>query len=474
MSALRRVLFKVSPLNLFLIVVAWKVLLFVIFQHELHARGYFKMEGLLNMSGDAPGYFVPTRDFIECGAVIDPCRMPGFLPIYGPLLLFFGDGMAKNIIVVFQLIADIFSVWFLGRIAFILFSRRAVQNLTILLYGLSSFNSVYVNWGYGEAFHIFLLVFGAWAFLRFHEQKHLRWLLLSGTALTWSLFFRQITLVPYGVLGVLFVANMLLNQVSVGIIAKRAFAFSAPVLIGLSIWGGYNYKHQGNLIFLAKNQAECFMSYPAHIWAVYDVVSAFGGELGMWGKEGKWFHDPSIPVDDFPFSDRVFTDDYSVETLDSLRIAFKASLTMDRDDPEYAPLVDEILGTGDRVIASYKRENPLDYHVVNRLRLTRDFLFPTRLDNLPFPARDEMSKWQFGFKAGALLFLLFTNALGIVGLLLKRWSIHHTIVLSIVGFLIYLGLIEQRYFAPAHPFMVVSAAYVLSLLGDLLARRFNA
>ncbi len=463
----------INPTYVFAAVIVWKVILFAMFQHEYHARGYFNMEGLMSMAGDASGYLEPTRAFIEDGAAIDACRLPGFLPVYGPLLSVFGDPVAKNTIVILHLLVDIFSVWFLGRIAFMLFSRRVIQNLTLLLYGFSSFNSVYVHCGFGEIFHLFLLILGVWAFLRYREQKKTSWLISAGIALTWSLFFRQITIVPYGVIGVLFVLGMFWDGVPMKLLLQRAFAFAAPVLIVLGVWTAYNYRNHQRFIPLAKRSYECFQSFPAHKSAILEVVSGFGGDWTYWGKEGKWFHDPSIPIDQFPFSERVFTDDYTVETLDSLRIAFKTSLTMDRNDPAYAPLVEEILAIGARVSTSYKQEKPLDFYVVNRLRLTRDFLFPTRLDNLPFPAREEMAPWQFGFKAGALLFLIFTNILGVIGLFLRRWSIHHTIVISVVGFLIYLGLIEQRYFAPAHPFMLISAAYVLSLLTSWVSRRFS-
>lgn len=464
----------INPTYVFAVVIVWKIVLFAMFQQEYHDRGYFKMEGLMSMAGDAPGYLEPTRAYIEEDAVIDACRLPGFLPIYGPLLAFFGDTVAKNTIVILHLLTDIFSVWFLGRIAFLLFRRRAVQNLTLLLYGFSSFNSVYAHCGFGEIFHLFLLILGVWAFLRFQEHKKLHVLVFAGAALTWSLFFRQITIVPYGIIGVFFVLGMLFNGVPFRLIVRRALAFAAPVVLVLGVWTAYNFYHHQRFIPLAKRSYECFETFPAHKSAIFEVVSGFGGDWTYWGKEGKWFHDPSIPTSRFPFSNRVFTNDYDLTTLDSLRVAFKQSLTMDRDDPAYAPLVDEILGIGDRVTTSYKREKPLDFYLFNRLRLTRDFLFPTRLDNLPFPARDEMATWQFGFKAGALLFLLITNALGAIGLVLRKWGIHHTVVLSIVGFLIYLGLIEQRYFAPAHPFMLISAAYMLSLLTAWISRRFSA
>jgi hypothetical protein len=105
-----------------------------------------------------------------------------------------------------------------------------------------------------------------------------------------------------------------------------------------------------------------------------------------------------------------------------------------------------------------------DYRVGNKIRFARLFLFPGRIDDIPFPAVDKMNLLQKGIKAWSLISLWLLHALALLvaawWLIQKRrelllWAL---LPFSFIAVLSYLGYIEQRYLATSFPFFILMIA----------------
>jgi hypothetical protein len=91
-------------------------------------------------------------------------------------------------------------------------------------------------------------------------------------------------------------------------------------------------------------------------------------------------------------------------------------------------------------------------------------MFPTRLDNLPFPKVSDMKLYQKLTKAGYLVLLNLVSLLGLIGIFVSfsRKNLYVIIPLSIVFIVAcLLGFVEQRYLLPAYPFFCIYSAVTL-------------
>lgn len=106
------------------------------------------------------------------------------------------------------------------------------------------------------------------------------------------------------------------------------------------------------------------------------------------------------------------------------------------------------------------------FYLLNRTKHFVGLMFPSRLDDLPFPAQAKMTFYHKAIKGVYFLLLYVVTVLSVIGavILLIRRNLFPFIPFSIIFVLTFImGYTEQRYLAAAYPFMAILAAYVLYL-----------
>jgi hypothetical protein len=105
---------------------------------------------------------------------------------------------------------------------------------------------------------------------------------------------------------------------------------------------------------------------------------------------------------------------------------------------------------------------------VNRIRFLKQFFFPSRIDDIPFPEASRMNIFQKAIKAWSLVSLWLIHLAGFIGILIfclkRKWEIvlFAMLPLSFTLALGWMGFIEQRYLATSFPFFVVLIAGALN------------
>jgi len=243
-----------------------------------------------------------------------------------------------------------------------------------------------------------------------------------------------------------------------------------PCLIAMVIWTAYNLRTHKKFIYLQGSFEECYLTgiSKQHL-AIRDLIIAWGGDFQEWsiGTEAEWFYSKQINYKTKnPFPPADFTSKYNLDSLVQLKINFD-SLRDNVDLPENVrnKLKQKILVSTNNFYESYKSEKPLRYYVLNRIRFVQRFIFPLRLDNLPFPKVSEMKFYQKAAKGGFLLLLNLVSLLGVLGIAISfsAKNLYGIIPLSIIFTIAcFLGFVEQRYLVPAYPFLVLYSAYFTS------------
>ena len=112
----------------------------------------------------------------------------------------------------------------------------------------------------------------------------------------------------------------------------------------------------------------------------------------------------------------------------------------------------------------------MQYHVGNRIVFARNFFFPSRFDDLPFPTQARMNFLHKAIKGWSLISLWLVNGFAILFLLnslfKRRWNelIWALMPFGMLVFLVYSGFIEQRYLATSFPFFLMIIGGNLSRL----------
>ena len=275
-------------------------------------------------------------------------------------------------------------------------------------------------------------------------------------------------IVVFPVVAVLIVAH----SASVQQKAMRCIFLFLPVLTVSCWWNWHNRTvHQRSLWLIAPVE-ECMTHFGPESAAIRRFVIAIGEDFQPWskGSAAEWFLKRNIDLPlSSPFQADQMAPHYNLDTLIHIRSDYKRIENGEDVSPAFRQ---NIIDRMNQCTEAYKREHPADFYVLNRLAFVRMFLFPSRIDDLPLPAVDQMNVLQKLVKAGSLLLLWMVNALAILGWFLAitkfKWralwwsglGVSHVVVLGWIGF------IEQRYLTAAYPVLVVFAAYAIYTLWD--------
>jgi hypothetical protein len=409
-------------------------------------------------SGDTTGYYEPMDSFVNGTGYDSFCRMPGMLPIYYVLRLIFSAMWAKTWMIVLQFVTSTVSVYVLALIAKTVFKKDRVFYITFFLYAFSSFVSIWDHKGYADSFSTSFLIYSFYFLLISKSRRQNSNLLISSLFITWAVFIRPIV----GIAIPLFVLFYLFDLKNLKQTFKTCFLFSLPIVFFLFLWAQRNYAQTGKIILLQGPLSECFPGLTPELLSIRDLVVSWGGDTQPWakGSDGEWFFQKKTAAAE-PESKGIYTAAYNLDSLIKLReiflLTFKDSLppAQKLDYKNYVNNKTKIY------VESYRQEHAFKYYFLNKFVLVKRFVFPSRLDGLPFPKLSEMSLLQKMIKGGYLILLLLVSVFGLLGSFIAFYRKSFLPVIPLAFILILsvgMGYVEQRYFVPVYSFFVILSA----------------
>ncbi|MES2681000.1 MAG: glycosyltransferase family 39 protein [Bacteroidota bacterium] len=427
-------------------------------------------------SGDTTGYYTPIESFVNGTGYGSFCRMPGLLPIYGPLYFLFGNDWGKTLLIIVQFLVSAMSVYFLAKSALLIFKSKPVFYVTFFLYALSSFVSIWDHYGLSDSFSTSFLVFSFYFFVSYFTNARPASLVFSGIFITWSVFIRPINGMLIACMLLIFLIQ---NKNGLKQFIKGAFLFTIPCIIAISLWTLNNYTTYKRFIPLQGSFSECYgQALTEDHLAVRELIIAWGGDFQEWSvnTEAEWFFSKKGNYrTKNPFSGKTFTSGYNLDSLIWLKMNYDSIHTgIEMDQNKKNEIKNRMIASTGRFVDSYRTERPFSFYFFNRLKFLKRFVFPAQLDDLPFPAFSKMQLYHKVIKIGYLALLNFVSLAGILGIFVSlfRKNFYGIIPLAIIIFVaVILGFVEQRYLVPAYPFLCIYCAFFILLVTNKFSRR---
>jgi hypothetical protein len=452
-----------------------KLVLFAFFSWCFHKYWptALNLNYFFNASGDTSGYYDPCESFVQGNGYNSYCRMPGLLPVYYLLRLFFDITWTKTIIIFLQLICSSVSVYLLACIARYTFNSGRIFRITFYLYAISSFVSIWDHVGYSDSFGISFLIYSIYFLLRYKEEQTLKWLFISGVFMTWSVFFRPVHGIVIPLICLLFLTDIRKIVKSL----KQYVVYGIPFVLCVGLWVNHNYKLSNKIIVLQGPSDECFPGITKEMLSIRDLITAWGGDIQPWaaGADGQWFFDKREYAKKTPLPEsNMETSVYNTDSIEKLRDVYYLAQQDSLPAKEREACQAYVTGKSKLYLETYVKEKPARFYFLNRMRVLREFLIRKRLDDMPLPAWGNMNFFQKGLKLFYYLLLLVVNIFGTVGALLalrKKKYLGLVPLAFIVFFALLLRSVEQRYLAPIYFFNVVFLAYLLDLLWQKVRKK---
>ena len=397
-------------------------------------------------------------------------RMPGFIVLFLPLYLLFGQHLALTLIIILQVLLYSLSAYLLGKTALILFKKNWTFYFCFFSYLACSFVSQY-NFGFNrEGLSTSLLVIAVYLVCDWYIRKKLYTLFIYSVLITWVIFLRPFFLPVYLFFNVLILFNSrkdgLLNILKV---TTAVFLF---FFITLSIWTIRNYRLTKQIIVL-ESDWDFFNSFNFEN-TFQDFNIAIGGNMTYWenNTSGTWFFPQKIlnewglkvPSDNV-IPDWIFSKDLTRDTLVKARAFFWQSIETS-DSKEKQRLLVESQVILKKFMSDIARKYPLKFYFTDRIKSLWDYVYKPQglsLRGLLYPYNVVMT-----FVDNFIKYLVFF--IGFLGSFYFLFKIKDEILLwfplSVIGFLyIFLALFlqdpEYRRIAGAFPFLLVIATGVI-------------
>lgn len=467
-------------LALIIVNVFWLIFISTQFQ-----KNYAKTEGILfAVEGETRGYFEPLESIIAGGGYtwfaatnrfgdykVQPStrRVPGIGVVYLPLRLFFGQSVAKDLLVLIQWTLHVLA-WSLLMGAIVKYyqieSPMIIWSL-VLLNSVSLFDKVFNNIGLAESLSNTALIL-SFSFIIFNFLYYnSRFLLLAGLFAAWSVFLRPATGV-FWALGCLIIFFPSLSDKTFLAGVKSTTVFVMPLIIFLSLWSLRNYTTTGILVILEddiyKSQASI---YPPVRKSIRIICLKKGERYEHWipGSLGELMlsNNSTKTVENFSWSEK---SNIKLKQLRLLRV--ESELTTNRD--RILEIDNESIDLKDEIINDLKTKRPFHYYLINPLTHVKDFVHKKFYSYLPFPPLDKMSLFHKAIKVGEAIYHYIVVTALIISLMLsrKRLVFDPVLFITIMFPLTYiillpllLGAAEPRYIVSVYPFLSLNLFLII-------------
>jgi hypothetical protein len=440
----------------------WLILFTILRNPEWHPN--FSSGILAIFGGDTLTYYYPVEQLIANGQYYGMCRMPGILPIYLPLRLLFSEVIAHQLIVILQLIFSSIATLLLAILSARVFQTQRAFVICILLSCITTFISIRDIYLLSDSFCISSLITCVFFLSEYLSGKRKIMLIYAGIFLAWAIFLRQITLLAIPIVG-LFLLVHFKREIRKTVVAF--FIVMLPILISLGTWTIRNKMTYGRTVVLVAPLKECMYNLTPELSAIRHLIITVGEDFQPWVKGGGayWFFNQPIENDkDFPFADDDFTSSMGADELYVLRKDYRSLSDTSLTSVAYDSLQQSVVSRAETYAAEYPKQHPWNYYIGNKIHFASHFLFPNRIDDIPFPSREYMNVFQFSIKSWSLVSLWIVHALAlciaIIWLLQGKLDLLLWAALPFIFVLTlsYLGYIEQRYLATSFPFFLLMIA----------------
>jgi hypothetical protein len=185
-----------------------KAAIFCYFAWEFNRNWEAKniQSGIVVFYQDSYTYYTPVEECVDGKGYRGACRMPGFLPIYGPVYALFGAEYGRVIMIVLQIMFDAIATYALAMIAYRMRAKRAVFYTAFALASISTFVSVWNNYAVSDSFAVATLIFAFYALQQYTIDRKNKTLFIAGLWLCWSIFFRPIHMIAAPCMGLYLLA----------------------------------------------------------------------------------------------------------------------------------------------------------------------------------------------------------------------------------------------------------------------------
>jgi 4-amino-4-deoxy-L-arabinose transferase-like glycosyltransferase len=421
--------------------------------------------------GDTQTYYYPVEQLIETGQYYGMCRMPGVLPVYAPLRIFMGLETAQQTIVILQVLFDSLATLLLAIIAARMFQRKSSFITVIVLACATTFVSIRSMYLLSDSLCISALITSVYFLYQFLSENRKSFLIYAGIFLAWSIFLRQISILAIPVMGFILLYHFRkswLKAITAGMI------LAIPLAVSLSAWTIRNKTTYDRWVILVPPLNECMKHYTDDFAAIRSLIIAMGEDYQPWsaGSAADWFfRQPIANTTNTPFEESQYTSAMQLSDLHKLRDDYRTLTDSVITPSKYDSLSASVTNRAQLFKASYENEHAFDFHIMNRIRFLKQFFFPARIDDIPFPAANRMNILQKAIKAWSLVSLWLIHLAGFISILIfcikKNWGVvlFAFLPLSFTLALGWMGFIEQRYLATSFPFFIVLIA---GAIGEVL------
>jgi len=447
-----------------LIVAGLKALIFVFlaFYFSKNWEPEKVVAGIAIHSGDTNSYLHPIIDAINGNGYTSICRMPGLLPIYGPLAYVFGPQTGEAVLVLLQFVLATIAVYTLSWWSYLLSASKRTFLAVLILASLSTFTAVWDHYIYMESLGVSALIIALYQVHSYVQKQKYKSLWLASVLLAWCVFLRPILLMVFPIVA-LFLLFHFYGKTSVFDKLKRVLILVLPLSLSIALWSSYTKSRTGERIFLQGSFEQCYRQMPEHHLHVRDLIIAWGGDFQEWSEntEFAWFIRKKENKK-FVFPARVFASAYNLDSLQALRLNYQLAASDSLSSEQKNVAMAKVIDSSDRFLESFKKEKPLDFWLKNRLLLLKKFIVPGHVDNLPFVSVNQMSPDQLIMKLWSVLLFHLVMILGTLSAVylfftqMKSYWLLAGFALATI-FLLgpVLGFIEQRYLVPAYPLLLV-------------------
>ena len=444
-------------------------------EDEIEIPGFWSL-----WHGDSSSYTTPIDSLINGTGYNPDYRMPGYGVVYLVFRLFLREGHALNGVLLTQLFCAILAVYFLAKTSFLLTKRKNVFHLTFYGYAFLIYSSLFDTFILSESLTISVTIFFVYTLVRFYKTRKNKYLIYLGIFYTFIVFAKPVYLPLALLVGYVFLIILTREKQSFISMFKKALIFLIPFLIAESAWVTRNYKEHGKLVFLFNGYLYPFIENGLEE-DVFTVILAQGESVCYWEENDAkvlWFyHNPDSlrkgidPKEELP--DYLYTKEYPRDSLIELAGLFYTHRHLRKDSADQSvllPIKQRGVTLAKNYIDSFKNEKPYYYHIHSRLKLVKEF-FEEPFGFFEWHYYSPFKKILVGIHFASYLLVLILGFFGFFYFFnqLFKWDIKAVVVLVVAyTFLIFpiiLRYCENRYLAPAFPFILMLGTQFIDVVG---------
>lgn len=406
-------------------------------------------------------YFVKTGLFFDY-----TFRMPALNFLYYPLRLFLSKELTMDGIIIIQTTLSGIACYFLAKISYILFNSKKIFYLTYLLTCFGFLNAFLNNQLMRESLAFSMVIFSIYFLLKGIDNRKSIFFLYSGFFMTWLIFLRPYTIVLYALIFFILIVFTYQKKITF----KNFILYNLIFTIFISLWTIRNYKITNDFMPLESSYAWAEGSKPLKSKLSFIKVFGFHCEPWVFNSQSGWINDTSVKTDvktiNRIFPARTFNGDLNKDSLIKLKEYYnKYENPLLISEKEYNAKQSIRLFT--KFQEALKKNKPLDYYFLNRIRLLRSFLSentfqPFTLFKYPMNILGVFSETCYNF----LLKILGFSGLILIFFKMKKNLLIVALVVFFPCFIIfyfpiYSGVDETRFYFLSIPFLMISSSYLL-------------